>query len=93
MVFTNDKIYGYKYHRDTNELTIIEEEAAVIRKVYEMYADDIGIRRIINALDEQGIKTRQGKTFVPQSIKRMLSQEKYYGALVSSLIRYGVGIQ
>jgi site-specific DNA recombinase len=82
VVFTNDKIYGYKYHRETNELKIIEVEAEVIRKIYELYAGGIGIRRIINYLDERGITTRQGKSFVPQAIKRILSQEKYYGALV-----------
>ncbi|MGM0880895.1 MAG: recombinase family protein [Bacillota bacterium] len=89
VIFTPNKIYGYKYHKETNELTIVEEEAAVIRKVYELYADGIGIRRIINALDEQGIKTRQGKSFVPQAIKRMLSQEKYYGALIRN--KYNAG--
>lgn len=89
VIFTNDRIYGYKYHRESNELTVIEEEAKVVRKIFEMYAEGLGIRRILNYLDENGIKSRQGKSFVPSAIKRMLSQEKYIGVLVRN--KYDTG--
>ncbi|MFC5649011.1 recombinase family protein [Paenibacillus solisilvae] len=89
VIYTNNKIWGYQYSKDTRELTIVEEEATVVRKVFEMYAEGLGIRRIMNYLEENGIRSRQGKPFVPSFIKRMLSNEKYYGTLVRN--KYNTG--
>ncbi|KRF31945.1 recombinase family protein [Paenibacillus sp. Soil787] len=89
VIFTNNKIWGYQYSKDSRELTIVEEEASVVRKVFEMYAEGLGIRRIMNYLEENGIRSRQGKPFVASFIKRMLSNEKYYGTLVRN--KYDTG--
>lgn len=89
VIFTNNKIWGYHYSKDSRELTIVEEEAAVVRKVFEMYAEGLGIRRIMNYLEEKGLRSRQGKPFVASFIKRVLSNEKYFGTLVRN--KYDTG--
>ena len=81
-ISTTRNIYGFKYIKDTNSLEIIEEEAEVIRLIYQLYLDGYGTRRIINHLTENKMFTRQNKPFCPSTIKRILSNEKYCGTNV-----------
>jgi site-specific DNA recombinase len=78
-VLTHPRIYGYKYNKETNSLTTIPHEAQVVKRIFEMYAQGIGVRRIIKALDEDGILTRNGKPFCVTSVRRILDNEKYAG--------------
>jgi hypothetical protein len=61
----------------------------VIRKIYQWYTEGEGIRRIREKLKAEGIYTRQGKDFTKSSLARILSNEKYYGALVRG--KYSTG--
>lgn len=79
---TNGKLYGYTYDTTTKTLSIIEEEAKVIRFIFEQYAAGEGIRRVRDMLYERGIKTRKGKVFAESTISKMLQNEKYKGTLV-----------
>lgn len=76
-IHSNSRIYGYEYK--DRKLTIIEEEAEVIRTIYDLYLDGYGIRRIQNYLRDNNILTRQGKEFGKTTILNILSNEKYYG--------------
>jgi Recombinase len=56
--------YGYRYMRKTPETAayyeIIEEQAAVVRKVYDWYtAEGPSIAAIMRRLNEQGVPTRK----------------------------------
>ena len=56
--------YGYRYVRKTQETAayyeIIEEQAAVVRKVYDWYTTEgLSIAAITRRLNEQGIPTRK----------------------------------
>ncbi|OMD76910.1 recombinase family protein [Paenibacillus odorifer] len=83
VIHTTDNFYGYKYIKETNSLETIEEEAEVIRLIYNLYINEgFGFRKIVNYLTDQKIYTRKGKPFVQQSIKRMLCNEAYTGVLV-----------
>jgi len=90
VIMTTGKTYGYRYIRDTNSLEIVEEEAKVVRDIFKLYSEGYGIRRILGWLEEKKIRSRQGKPFVPSFLKRLLSQEKYYGALVR--YKYDTGV-
>lgn len=89
VIRTNKKIYGYKYIQSENRLEVIEEEAEVIRKIFKLYNQNLGIRRIINKLNEENIKTRQGKNFCKNAISQILDNEKYFG--VSNNCKYKIG--
>ncbi|SDX92625.1 recombinase family protein [Thermoactinomyces sp. DSM 45892] len=90
-IFTNTRIYGYEYTPKKQVLKIIEEEAIVIRHIYDLYVTKgFGCRKIINWLDENGYKTREGKRFGKTSIFKILSNEKYCGDLVRN--KYDTGV-
>lgn len=76
------KLYGYRLDLENKTLEIIPEEAAVIRLIFELYNSGEGFRRIIQELEKRGHFTREGKPFVQQSIRRMLTNETYKGWLV-----------
>lgn len=82
VIKTANNFYGYNYIKETNELKIIKEEAKVIKKMYELYSEGFGFRRILNYLEEKSIKTRRGKNFVQQSVRRILENPAYKGWLV-----------
>lgn len=79
---TADKFYGYKLNKEDDMLEIVEHEAEVIRQIYQLYVNGKGLRLIIQWLNENNIRTRQGKAFGQTTINRMLSNPAYKGWLV-----------
>lgn len=86
---TCGKIYGFKYHKEENSLTIIESEAAIVRRIFAMYAEGIGIRSIERILRADGLKTRNGVEFGKTTILRILQNEKYAG--LNNPLKYDKG--
>ena len=65
------------------ELKIVPEEAEIVRKIFELYVQGNGVRKIKKYLEEHGIKTVTGKTeWSTSTIDRMLSNEKYIGRVL-----------
>ena len=79
---------GYKYDEDRN-LVIDEDEAAVVRKIYEMYTTGIGVSEIIRHLNSNNIKTTYNKgKWYGNAIYNILKNEKYTGnALLQKTVR------
>lgn len=71
-------MYGYRMLED-NTLEIVPEEAAVVRRIFEMYINGAGSSMIAATLDREGIPSRIGKGWRPQTILEMLANEKYMG--------------
>lgn len=90
IIHTSSKLYGYKYIKSENRLEIIPEEAEVVRTIYNLYASGLGIRQILNTLHNSEIKTRQGKDFCKNAIRRILDNEKYAGK--DNSLKYDTGI-
>lgn len=68
------------YTEKNGELVIIPEEAAIVKKNFELYAEGYSIRKICSYLEDNGIKTKTGKTkWAPNVIGKMLHNEKYKG--------------
>ncbi len=80
VIHVNSRIFGYEII-DKYTLKIIPEEAEIIKYVYELYAEGLGIRRITQELNKKGYKTREGKEFSKSTINSMLKNEKYKGVL------------
>ncbi|MGD8190963.1 recombinase family protein [Brevibacillus ginsengisoli] len=89
VIFTNKTIFGYRYIPKENILEIIPEEAEIIITIFDLYVSGEGIRRIIDILDERGMKTRDGKSFAKSTISSILSQRKYCGDLVRNKYTFG----
>ena len=61
-------------------LHIVPEEAEVVRKIFDLYIQGNGVRKIKRYLEEHGIKIVTGKSeWSISTIDRMLSNEKYIG--------------
>ncbi len=69
------------YDKDENgRLVVVESEAVVVRKIFELYLNGWGVRKIKKYLEENGIKTVTGKNvWSTSTIDRILSNEKYVG--------------
>ena len=84
-VLGNDSILGYVKDRTVKKdqkkrLIIVPEEAAIVKKMYEMYVNDhIGMKKIGYILAEQGMVNKAGKPFTQGTIKNILTNPKYKG--------------
>ncbi len=77
-VLGNNAIWGYQ--KNKCKLEINEEEAHIIKRIYEIYSTGkIGIKKIGEALAKEGILTRKGEVFAYSTIKYILTNPKYKG--------------
>ena len=77
-VLGNDKLYGYD--KKDCVLTINEEEAEIIRIIFDLYANQkLGTRSISKKLTEMGYTSREGNAFNTLTIRHILENPKYKG--------------
>lgn len=77
-VLGNDKLWGYD--KKNCVLTINEQEAKAVRRIFDLYANEqLGIRRISQKLYEEGFTSRKGNTFNELTIRHILCNPKYKG--------------
>ena len=78
VVLGNDRLWGYR--KDHGRLVIVEEEAVIVRKIFEMYATEgVGIRAVVKWLDDHGYKNSNGNPFSFSTIRKILINPKYKG--------------
>ena len=70
------------YRTVDGKLEICEEEAAIVRRIFHEYAGGMTYKQIIDGLNADGIKTKNGNTFGNNSLHDLLKNEKYIGTLV-----------
>ncbi len=71
-------MYGYQMTGD-NHLTIVPEEAEVVRWIYDMYLSGCGCPTIADTLNNAGIPNSKGNLWRPNTILKLISNEKYMG--------------
>ena len=77
-VLGNDKLWGYD--KKDCVLTINTEEAQVVRRIFDLYANrQMGIRRISQTLLDEGFTSRKGNAFNVLTIRHILCNPKYKG--------------
>jgi DNA invertase Pin-like site-specific DNA recombinase len=54
-------------------------EAKIVREVFQLYADGLTVSQIIAYCNERGYKTSRGREFNKNSLRTMLTNEKYAG--------------
>lgn len=81
-LLNHTQFLGYTKGED-GELKIVPEEAEIVRKIFELYVQGNGVRKIKKYLESHGIKTVTGKSeWSTSTIDRMLSNEKYIGQVL-----------
>ena len=77
-VLGNDRLWGYD--KKDCVLTINEGEAQIIRRIFDLYANQqLGIRRISQQLYDEGFTSRKGNAFNVVTIRHILCNPKYKG--------------
>lgn len=80
-VYGNNRLIGYR--QEKGKLYIKENEATVVRKVFDLYIQGYGFRSISIILEDEGIFSSQGTPLGITTLKRMIRNEKYKGLLIS----------
>lgn len=80
---SNAGCYGYNWNKQTKELEINDEQANVVRDIFNWYISGVGSHCIANKLNENNILSPRGKKWIPTSVRQILRNEKYVGDLLS----------
>lgn len=73
-------IMGYRL--EGHRLTIVPEEAEVVRQIFTDYLNGMGKNAIMKKLNAAGVKTKRGNQWLESTIDRILRNEKYAGDLL-----------
>ena len=78
VVLGNDSIWGYR--KEKGRLVIVEEEAEIVREIFQLYAlGGLGVRRVCDELTRQGRQNTNGRPFSFTTVRNILSNPKYKG--------------
>lgn len=73
------RMLGFSFDENKNVI-INEEEAKVVRLIFGLYLDDIGVTAIVDYLTKNGIKNKRGfVSWSITSVRYILKNEKYVG--------------
>ena len=74
--------YGYT-HGQNGKLIIHEEQADVVRLIYEMASSGASLSRISSQLEDIGIPSPRGKKiWSKETLRKILCNEKYHGCVI-----------
>jgi site-specific DNA recombinase len=75
-------LYGYNYNKDTDLLSVNEDEAKNIRLMYRWAIDEqIGPNAIAQRLNDLGVPTKKNKLWQKTTVKRILNNTACKGTL------------
>ena len=78
VVLGSNSLWGYK--KDNGKLVIVEEEAEMVRHIFDLYANEnMGIRGICTWLDDHGYKNSKGEKFAFTAVRNIIVNPKYKG--------------
>ncbi len=71
--------YGYSYDKETQEFSIIEEEAKIVQFIYDYYEAEKSLLTVTKKLNDKGILHRSGHRWTPTTINIILHSPFYVG--------------
>jgi site-specific DNA recombinase len=71
--------FGYRWHE--KRLVPVPAQAAVIRRIFELYTSGVGQRGIVRTLNDEGVPTRSGGPWRQSAISRILNSLTVVGQL------------
>lgn len=73
--------YGFRYDKEIKQIIVYEEEAKIVRRIFEEYATGKGTTTIANGLNNDGILSVTKRKWADQTIRKIILNEKYVGDL------------
>lgn len=70
------------YRLVNGDITLMPEEAEIVRKIFHLYLSSCGVQKIANALNAHGVQTEKIPCWHPDTIRGILRNEKYVGDLL-----------
>lgn len=70
---------GYMVDRETERFIINEDEAVIVRLIFDLYVKGYSYGYIMNELNNRGYKTRLGNPFAKNSLHDLIKNKKYCG--------------
>lgn len=77
---------------DDGKYAIEPAGAAVVREIFEMYANGANVTEIINTLNSRGLRTSRGARWNKNSLHTILRNERYAGVYIWKDVRIEGGI-
>ena len=90
-LYNGTKILGYVRGSD-GRYALHPEEAGVVRNIFDLYTSGFSAARICRQLNDQGVKTSRGCSWRPESLLRVISNERYTGVYIWGDIRVPDGM-
>ena len=90
-LYNGTRILGYTRGLD-GHYAIQPDEASTVRHIFDLYRSGLSSSRICRQLNDQGIRTSRGKLFQPESLLRIISNERYTGVYIWGDIRVPDGM-
>lgn len=82
----------YGYHYTNGHLSIIEEEAVIVRRVFDEFLGGVSPEKTVDALNAEGLRSRGGGMFRASVTRDWLENETYTGdAICQKYYRAHVG--
>ncbi len=86
MVLGNSRIFGYT--KDGGRLVIDEEQAAMVRELFELYAtDEYSMKQIETIFWNKGYRNLNGKKIAHSTMANMIANPKYKGYYVGNKVK------
>ena len=86
VVLGNSRIFGY--YKDKGKLVIDEDEAPMVRQLFELYATgEYSMKQIENIFWEQGYRNYKGNKIAHGTMSNMISNPKYKGWYVGNKVK------
>jgi site-specific DNA recombinase len=82
---TGGRVFGYRNIRDGASYVhraIDDAEAAIIRRVFTLYAEGVGMVRIAKRLNAEGVTPPRARGWAPSGVREMLRRPLYRGMIV-----------
>ena len=86
VVLGNSRIFGYT--KEEGRLVIDEEQAIMVRELFELYAtDEYSMKQIETLFWEKGYRNHNGKRIAHTTMSNMIANPKYKGYYVGNKVR------
>lgn len=86
VVLGNSRMFGYD--KDNKRLVINEDEAVMVRELFELYAtDEYSMKQIENIFWDRGYRNRNGNKIAHSTMSNTISNPKYKGYYVGNKVK------
>ena len=90
-LYNGTRIIGYTRGPD-GRYALHPDEAAVVRSIFDLYCSGLSAAQICRRLNASGLRTSRGKSWQPESLMRVISNERYTGVYIWGNIRVPGGM-